>query len=896
MISLIVAALVAVMITRPATALQLSVLPATDQGYSRYFVHHSKHNSPQPWMESAPPALHCNGHWFSADEQDVQRGSLPLVLNISTTISGESDSNGFGAYTGVQDTFFMNNEPSKRFITVIKQYLANTIVVFEQQFPDGCKEANVSQPQSPLREFNSSSIALSEFPSFVYSSASFQTQGLSHITWTGRFSHDKSTHNLTLDQFQGGSEGGPLLLFDSTVTTWTSALVFSPLQGIMEGILNLRYPFHESNASAKAIPSRSISNPQLLENCDENGWIFDNNTDYEGHDLYSLTNITSASDCARQCQNEPACGYFSWIYPQDKQYGNMCFLKYSAQGAIVNEGHISGRLCTRHLVFGIQGKITQVPARHIQSFIMVLGQNSGINGGMQLWGQAMKTAYNTSRMTPDVVTTKLGYWTDNGGYFYGGNPLNQASAFAVLGNLSQQGVPIKYLQLDPFWYPVETETCASGARSWVPRLDLFPSGLEPLISTEGGEPLLLYSSYFCPDSADYYPDFNFTFVASQYFDVGFARGVISHIDASESYDFYLTLMSNYSSVMSSFEVDFMDFNYLTFTDFTEQVGVFDTWAAGMADAAFELRLPIQYCMALPNEILNSVKYPAVTNARASEDNFPSNEDRWQIAYTSLFYAAVDVKPFMDVIWTRSDQPNNPYGISRDNIELQAIVATLSKGPLGIGDAPGHTNASLVQRMTRMSTGDVLHPSYSATPLDKMYYPQLDNSGHELWQAHSVVSNVTTYTLLAVDTPSPGISMQLDELWPPAMAAEYCVYRDGSACITFATCVTLVDRSTSLTAVTPPPQGTEHGFSLFTLSPVLWNGWCLIGDTSAFVTTSPQRVLSIETTSTSLVVMTACGPNDGGDLLAIDARQQTIHQLSSPCAQGVATFVFQRKSL
>lgn len=66
-------------------------------------------------------------------------------------------------------------------------------------------------------------------------------------------------------------------------------------------------------------------------------------------------------------------------------------------------------------------------------------------------------------------------------------------------------------------------------------------------------------------------------------------------------------------------------------------------SVGMNDAAMELGQPIQYCMVLPNEIMNTLKLPAVTNARASEDNFPTNNDRWKIGYTSLFYGAVAIR-------------------------------------------------------------------------------------------------------------------------------------------------------------------------------------------------------------------------------------------------------------
>ena len=62
---------------------------------------------------------------------------------------------------------------------------------------------------------------------------------------------------------------------------------------------------------------------------------------------------------------------------------------------------------------------------------------------------------------------------------------------------------------------------------------------------------------------------------------------------------------------------------------------------------------------------------------------------------ALLYNAVGLEPFMDVIWTTADQPGNIANqgklARRTNIELQAIVAALASGPVGIGDGPVSTS-------------------------------------------------------------------------------------------------------------------------------------------------------------------------------------------------------------
>lgn len=67
------------------------------------------------------------------------------------------------------------------------------------------------------------------------------------------------------------------------------------------------------------------------------------------------------------------------------------------------------------------------------------------------------------------------------------------------------------------------------------------------------------------------------------------------------------------------------------------------------------------------------------------------------------------------------------------------MAVLSRGPVGIGDGPNYTNASLVHR-TCTADGTLLHPSRSATPIDAMYYNATTQRPiGEIWSTHSAIS-------------------------------------------------------------------------------------------------------------------------------------------------------------
>ena len=71
----------------------------------------------------------------------------------------------------------------------------------------------------------------------------------------------------------------------------------------------------------------------------------------------------------------------------------------------------------------------------------------------------------------------------------------------------------------------------------------------------------------------------------------------------------------YKGKIQGYEVDFMIDNFLNQYLFREQLGAAEQWLAGMHDAAAESEMSIQYCMALPSDLLASMAFPHVTNCK-----------------------------------------------------------------------------------------------------------------------------------------------------------------------------------------------------------------------------------------------------------------------------------------
>ena len=124
----------------------------------------------------------------------------------------------------------------------------------------------------------------------------------------------------------------------------------------------------------------------------------------------------------------------------------------------------------------------------------------------------------------------------------------------------------------------------------------------------------------------------------------------------------------------------------------------------MARAMGQEGIAVQYCMPLPGYFLASTRYPALETIRVSDDRF--QRSRWDgFLYGSALAHAVGLWPWSDVF------------MSRELPEL--ILATLSAGPVGVGDALGQIDATNLKRAMRADSV-LLKPEVPAEPIDASF--------------------------------------------------------------------------------------------------------------------------------------------------------------------------------
>jgi hypothetical protein len=130
----------------------------------------------------------------------------------------------------------------------------------------------------------------------------------------------------------------------------------------------------------------------------------------------------------------------------------------------------------------------------------------------------------------------------------------------------------------------------------------------------------------------------------------------------------------------------------------------DAFLDNMARYASGDGLDLQYCMPLPRDYLQSVRYGNLTTMRVSDDRFESS--KWDnFLYDSQFAGSLGVWPWCDVF------------MSGETTNL--LLANLSAGPVGVGDGLGQENPDNLFQVVRPD-GVIVKPDAPIVPTDATY--------------------------------------------------------------------------------------------------------------------------------------------------------------------------------
>jgi hypothetical protein len=371
---------------------------------------------------------------------------------------------------------------------------------------------------------------------------------------------------------------------------------------------------------------------------------------------------------------------------------------------------------------GLNAAVTTVPAGFRHASIMVI--ESGINAAWEEWGQALLSLIGARRPAndADVGLRYLGYWTDNGATYY----YNYDATLGYAGTLRalveryhSENIPIRYLQLDSWWYyksftdpdgrirsfhtrelPHEAWNRYGGLLRYEAHPQLFPQGLAGF-EQQIGLPLITHNRWIDPASPY---DQRYRISGFAALDPDWWREIIGYASAAH---------------VVTYEQDWLNVIYDHSPQLASTPGAGEAFTDGMARAAREKGLTLQYCMAQPRHFLQGAHYDNLTTIRVSGDRLA--RDKWDsFLFTARLASALQIWPWTDVFMSGET----------DNL----LIATLSAGMVGIGDRIGEEDARNLRRAVR-TDGVIVKPDTPLVPLDAMYLA----APHEpmLAAAHSV---------------------------------------------------------------------------------------------------------------------------------------------------------------
>ncbi|XP_076448120.1 uncharacterized protein LOC143284887 [Babylonia areolata] len=410
------------------------------------------------------------------------------------------------------------------------------------------------------------------------------------------------------------------------------------------------------------------------------------------------------------------------------------------------KGHSAGQL-----VYGIMGGVDHVPAGTSVQFVLSYS-SQGVNTAMEKWGSHLQYVYGRrdDYVRNDMTINYLGYYTDNGAYYYYETERHknyQATILDVVSNANKLHVPYRYLEYDSWWYYKGVD---NGVKTWEAMPDIFPKGMS-YVYQQTGLRAVGHNRYWSND----------TTYATQ--NGGRYNFILEHTGKAVPDDqkFWIDLLTNASHWgLYTYEQDWLDVEFEGVHALHSDLTLGAKWLRQMAQGAVVNNMTIQYCMSPARDILQTLENSVVTQARVSHDYQPGNV-QWKIGVSSLLAHVLGLAPFKDNFWSSTHQPGNRYKGKEPNPELQLTAAVLSAGPVAPSDGIGFTNVTLLMRCCN-AEGLILKPSKPATMIDDQIYKRAlgtrgvggPGSVGEVWATYSVISSHVFGIVLVADLQGP----------------------------------------------------------------------------------------------------------------------------------------------
>ena len=524
---------------------------------------------------------------------------------------------------------------------------------------------------------------------------------------------------------------------------------------------------------------------------------------------------------------------------------------------------------------GMNAEVRKIPAGFGASALVAAGPD--IISAYDAWRKALRAFYSRAPAAPDADPTlrTIGVLTDNAGghYYYNydyAEGLNyEDSLVRFIRRSRAAGLHFGYMQLDSWWYPKSTwnpqeqttaiKNPALPAGAWNRYGGLLEWRADPGVLPKGmaafhkriGLPFLAHNRFIDRDSP-YHKRFVISGLA------GIDRGYWAELGTYASHSGIATYLQDWLNAIYNFSPDLhaIPGKGLAFLD-------------NMASAMAARGITMQYCMAYPLHILRGAKYPNLTTIRAAGDGL--TRSKWtQLAFNARLIHEIGAWPATDVM---------PSGDA-----AAMLFATLSGGPVGIGDAFEQLDRENIFKVAR-ADGEIVKPDEPLMPLSRSYLSEARKTGEPIiastFSRHEGQTTAYLFAFAGDPRGTKDFSVRPAEL---GFKGRVAVFDPQSQAL-----------------VTVGPAGRISGkvsgsdaYAYRIVAPISRSGLALLGDLGKFVPMGRKRIASYRETADGAVLEIIYAPTEtdltiaGYAQSAINARAigATIESLERDPATGL----------
>ncbi|MFX1568824.1 MAG: hypothetical protein ACFFCV_10720 [Promethearchaeota archaeon] len=495
---------------------------------------------------------------------------------------------------------------------------------------------------------------------------------------------------------------------------------------------------------------------------------------------------------------------------------------------------------------GIQGKIKEIPKNFSQKFILLFGK--GINQSLERLGDILLKYHSSKRkdLYANIVTSYLGFWTDNGGYYYYKTEKGmnyEDTMVAIKEYFEDKKIPIKYYNFDSWWYLKYTNKT-------------FTSLLRPIVRLMGGG---LYGNTLRWEVDPR----NFTTDLKIFHRERFKKPITAHNrrwDARSPYiekfkfetyknhavplkkEFWDWLMAYAKeSGIEVYEQDWMKNQIVSMPILYTHFDTQREWLNSMATAAKQQEIDIFYCMQTPGILLYSIKHSNINISRCSGDY----NHRWPLSYryihstqTNIFFNTIGINSHPDVFRSRTMEnvKLRPFGERFPN--FKCLYQILNAGIVAPGDKKENVNWPLLNKTCR-DDGLLLKPDKPLTVNDLMFKK---HKKYYICDTYTKIRNLTWRFLL------------ISNIWPKRVKETYFTLEElgfeKKEYILYDYHSGILNRIT-FDSIIEVGQLNKYKYKYYVISPIMLNGMALIGCPDKFITCTGKLIIQIDATANNL---------------------------------------------